>query len=107
MARSTSDTTTAATIDLCTQPHCLMQDEGVDSTFLAELIVRLMEGEDVSDLLGSRQIARRSVCVDCVRRVLRDRRPVPTLARWRRLVKAGRRSYRRRRRRERSRVASL
>ena len=31
----------------CTQPQCLLRDEDVGPEFIADLIVRLMAGEDV------------------------------------------------------------
>ncbi len=42
-----------ASLESCTQPSCLQRDEEVGREFIAELVVRLISGQDLSDLVPS------------------------------------------------------
>ncbi len=93
---------TMTAIALCTDDRCLLQDDGVGSVFIADLVLRVMSGEDVSELISSKPpFTRKDQCLECVLRVMRDRRPLRTVAEYEKLVDAGRWSHRRWRRRAR------
>ncbi len=84
-------------VEPCTQPECLLWEEGVDCGSLAELVVRVLSGEDVSNVMagespiqphepafyepktrGSRRsspIQPHEHCLDCVLRVMRGGKP--------------------------------
>ena len=63
-------------VEPCTQPECLLWEEGVDCGSLAELVVRGLSGEDVSNAMaGKSPIQRRKHCLDCVLRVMRGGKP--------------------------------
>ena len=81
--------------ELCTQPECHLREEHVDRRSLTELIVRVLAGEEVR---VKSPIEPTSRCVDCVRRILRGGKPLPTVADAERIVEAGRWSNRRLRR---------
>ena len=90
-----------ANLDLCTDAggECLLRADGIGSDFVAKLLVRLMAGDDVSDVMRGRPpLALRPQCVECAHRVMRDQPPLQTVEQHAELVRAGRWSYRRRRR---------
>ncbi len=63
-------------IEPCTQPECLLWEKGVDCGSLAELVVRVLSGEDVSNVMaGKSPIEPREQCLDCVLRVMRGGKP--------------------------------
>ena len=83
-------------LDLCTDTKCLLRADEVGSEFVARLLVRLMAGEDVSDVMHGRpHLTPRSQCVNCALRVMRDLAPLVTAEQLGRL----RRTYRKQRRR--------
>ena len=85
---------------LCTGEPCLLRDTDVDSKSIAKLVLRAMSGEDLADLVALKPpFVARDQCLGCVLRVMRGGGPLRTVAEQARLVEAGRRSYRRRRRR--------
>ena len=86
---------------VCTQPWCPLRDRETGSAFIAELVIRIVSGEDVQDLLPSRTIHRQDVCRECAERVMHGLPPLLTVAQRDRIVEAGPRSYRRHRRRAR------
>ncbi len=86
-------------IDVCTQPQCLLRNEEVNSEFLADLLVQLMSGQDVSALVASKRIALRPPCRDCFLAVMHGRKPLLSVGQWKRLVHTGHWSYKRGRRR--------
>ena len=93
---------TMTAIALCTDDRCLLRDDCVGSVFIADLVLRVMSGEDVSELISSKpSFTRKDQCLECVLRVMRDRRPLRTVAEYEKLVDAGRWSHRRWRRRAR------
>ena len=59
----------------CTQPECLLWEEGVDCGSLAELVVRVLSGEDVSNVTAGKAIQPHEHCLDCVLRVIRGGKP--------------------------------
>ncbi len=60
----------------CTQPECLLWEEGVDCRSLAELVVRILSGEDVSNVMaGKSPIHPHERCMDCALRVMRGGKP--------------------------------
>ena len=84
----------------CTQPECLLREEDVDCRSVAELMVRVLSGEDVPDVMaGKPSIHPYERCVDCVLRVTRGGKPLPSLEEVERLLEAGRSSHRRWKRR--------
>ena len=86
----------------CTQPECLLREEDVDCRSLAELIVRVISGEDVSEVMrGKTPVYPYERCVGCALRVMRGREPLPTVEEVERLLEAGKWSHRRWRRRAR------
>ncbi len=90
--------------EVCTQPQCMLRDRGFNSEFAANLIVRLLSGEEVWDLIPEdRLIVGLDRCRRCVRSVLRDGRPIATAEELEELVAAGQR-FRRRLRRSRGRA---
>ena len=63
-------------VEPCTQPECLLWEEGVDCGSLAELVVRVLSGEDVSNAMaGESPIQPHKHCLDCVLRVMRGGKP--------------------------------
>ena len=63
-------------VEACSQPECLLLEEGVDCRSLAELVVRILSGEDVSNVMaGKSPIHRYERCMDCVLRVMRGGEP--------------------------------
>jgi hypothetical protein len=63
-------------VEQCTQPECLLWEEGVDCGSLAELVVRGLSGEDVSNAMAGRlPIQPQKNCMDCVLRVMRGGEP--------------------------------
>jgi len=76
-----------------------LREEHVDSRFLAKLIVRVLAGEDVSDVIdGKFHIRPYERCVECVLRVHGGNGPLPTVEDVEELLEAGRWSHRRARR---------
>ncbi len=63
-------------LEACTQPECLLWEEGVDCHSLAELVVRVLSGEDVSNVMaGKSPIHPQERCMDCALRVMRGGKP--------------------------------
>ena len=63
-------------VEACTQPECLLWEEGVDCRALAEMVVRVLSGEDVSNVMaGKSPIHPSGRCIDCVLRVMRGGEP--------------------------------
>jgi hypothetical protein len=63
-------------LEACTQPECLLREEGVDCRSLAELVVRVLSGEDVSNVMaGKSPIHPHERCMDCALRVMRGGKP--------------------------------
>ncbi len=59
-------------VEPCTQPECLLWEEGVDCGSLAERVVRVLPGEDVSNVMaGKSPIHPHEHCIDCALRVIR------------------------------------
>ena len=88
-----------SSIESCTQPECRLREEDVDSRFLAELIVRVLAGEDVSEVIDQNSLIRPyERCVECVLRVQNGDGPFPTVEDVQELLDAGRWSHRRSRR---------
>lgn len=88
-------------LEACTQPQCLMRSEGMDPNFVADLIVRLMAGKDVDvarAVAPEQMITPHERCIQCVRDVMREKGPLPTIEERRRMIEAGRRSWQRARR---------
>ena len=82
--------------ETCTQPGCFLRDEGVDCRALAELIVRVLAGEDVAVKSTIHPSER---CIGCAQRVLRGGEPLPTVEELERSLEAGRWTHRRSKRR--------
>jgi len=88
--------------NLCTDTgnECLLRADHVGSEFVANLLVRLMAGDDVSQVMrGRRHLVPGNQCVECAHRVMRDLAPLKTVERWGEEVREGKRSKRRQRRR--------
>ena len=63
-------------LERCTQPECLLREEDVDCRSLAELVVRVLSGEDVSNVMaGKSPIHPHEHCIDCAQRVMRGGKP--------------------------------
>jgi hypothetical protein len=63
-------------LEACTQPECLLWEEGVDCRSLAELVVRVLSGRDVSNVMaGKSPIQPHERCIDCALRVMRGGEP--------------------------------
>jgi hypothetical protein len=63
-------------VEPCTQPECLLWEEGVDCGSVAELVVRILSGEDVSNAMTEKSpIQPHEHCVNCVLRVMRGGEP--------------------------------
>lgn len=90
------EATTMQPFETCTQPKCFLREDGVDSRSLAELIVRVLAGEDVAMQSPIQPYER---CVGCVQCVLRGGRPLPTIEQVERSFKVGIWTYRRSQRR--------
>lgn len=90
--------------EVCVQSQCALRDADIDSDFAADLIVRLLSGEDVSDVFPEQQrITRFERCRGCAVSVLSGGAPIPTGEGHAAAIAAGRRSQIRRRRSRRSR----
>ncbi len=90
-----------SSLQACTQPQCLLRDEEVGPAFIADLIVRLMAGEDVDfshEAFSERIITAKKRCIGCVLDVMRGKGPLPTVEELRRIEEGLR--YHRRVRRE-------
>ncbi len=60
----------------CAQPECLLWEDGVDCGSLGELVVRVLSGEDVSNVMaGKSPIQPHEHCLDCVLRAIRGGKP--------------------------------
>jgi hypothetical protein len=84
----------------CTQPQCLLRDEEVGPEFLADLICKLMAGEDIDASKAIPQdklITYYDRCRKCVIDVMQEKGPLETVGELRR-IEEGRRSHRRERR---------
>jgi hypothetical protein len=63
-------------IEPCSQPECLLWEEGVDSRSLADLVVRVLSGDDVSKIIaGKTPIQRHERCIECALRVMQGGEP--------------------------------
>ena len=88
-----------SSLDICTQPDCLLREEDVDCRALAKLIVRVIAGEDVSQVMdGKSPIRAYPRCTECALRVMGGEKPLPGIEELERLLEAGQSSHRRRRR---------
>ncbi len=86
-------------MESCTQPECLLREKDVDSRFLAKLIVRVLAGEELSDLTaGKSPIQPYERCVECVLKIQSGHGPLPSVQEIEDLLEAGRWSHRRERR---------
>jgi hypothetical protein len=86
-------------MESCTQPECCLREKDVDSRFLADLIVRVLAGEDVSDVIGKNPaIQPFERCVECVLQIQKGGGPLQTVDEVEHLIEAGRWSHRRSRR---------
>mgnify|MGYP003573806654 CR=1 FL=1 len=85
---------------ICTQDHCALRTPGAGPDLVAALAVACLAGHELDDVVDDGEaIFDRKACADCVRRVMNGRRPFPTPEDIARDHDAGRKSYRRRRRR--------
>ena len=85
---------------LCTGEPCLLRDTDVDSEFIAKLLLRRMSGKDLAGLVTLKPpFVARDQCLGCVLQVMRGFSPLRTVAEQKQLIEAGRRSWRRNRRR--------
>ena len=88
-----------SSMESCRQPECRLRQKDVDSRFLANLIVRVLAGEDVSDVIGKNSPIRPyERCVECVSRIQNEAGPFLTVDEVEDLLEAGRWSHRRSRR---------
>jgi hypothetical protein len=88
--------------NLCTDSgnECLLRADHVGSEFVANLLVRLMAGDDVSQVMRGRpRLVPGKQCVECAQRVMQDLAPLKTVEQWGEQVREGKRSNRRQRRR--------
>jgi hypothetical protein len=86
--------------EFCTQPQCILQEEDFDQRAIAELLVRLAAGDDVSDVMdGKSPIQIYERCTRCAQRCIEGMSPLPTADELQALLDAGHWSHRRRRRR--------
>lgn len=86
-------------IEPCPQPECLLQEKGVDSRYLAQLIVKVLAGEDLSASAAERSpIHSYERCVECVLRIQCGSGPLPSVDEVENRLEAGRWSHRRSRR---------
>ena len=81
----------------CPQPFCALQRDGLDRDELAEMLVRLLAGEEASELRPAPPRESREVCVSCVNQILDGKGPLQWGMDFEGLI-AGWRSYRRARR---------
>ena len=88
--------TTLEPFESCTHPECFLREPGVDSRSIAELVVRVLAGEDVA---MNSYIQLNERCVGCTQRILQGGTPLPTVAEVERSLAMGRWTYRRSRRR--------
>jgi hypothetical protein len=90
----------AANDRVCRQPSCPLRDEGAGSAFVGEIVLRVLAGEEVEAVIPSaRAIERREICSGCIELVMKDLKPVLTIAQRDRTIEVGRLSWRRRRHR--------
>jgi len=93
---------------ICIQPHCLLKTAGNLDELIPELALTALEGRSAADWMGDdfRPIRARSVCAECVRRVMQGRRAFATAEEQARVVEATdwsrRRDHRRRAREQRA-----
>lgn len=86
-------------LEVCTQPQCMVRDEGFDPELAAGMLVQILSGEDVSEAIPEdRRIVGFERCNRCALSVLEGGRPIATPEELKELVAAGRRSHRRFRR---------
>ncbi len=63
-------------VEPCTQPECLLREEDVDCRSVAELVVRVLSGGDVSNAIAKESpIHPHEHCMDCALRVIRGGKP--------------------------------
>ncbi len=63
-------------LEACTQPECLLWEEGVDCRSLGQVVVRGLAGEHVSNVMaGKSPIHPQERCMDCALRVMRGGKP--------------------------------
>jgi hypothetical protein len=80
--------------------ECLLRADHVGSEFAANLLVRLMAGDDVSQVMRGRpRLVPGKQCVECAQRVMQDLAPLKTAEQWGEEAREGKRSNRRQRRR--------
>ena len=80
--------------NVCTQPWCPLRDRDAGPAFIADLVVRMISGEDVHDVIPSnRTINRRDVCQGCAERVMGGLPPLLTVSQRDRILGEGHRSY--------------
>ena len=85
--------------EVCTQPQCMLRDKEFDSQFAADLVIRLLAGEDVTESIpDDRHIIGFDRCRRCAQSVLKDKRTIATPEELGELVSEGQRSNRRLRR---------
>jgi hypothetical protein len=85
--------------EFCTQPQCILQEKDFDQRAIAELLVRLAAGDDVSDVVAGRSpIQAYERCTKCAQRCIEGLSPLPTADKLQALLEAGQLSHRRRRR---------
>lgn len=87
-------------LEACTQPQCRLRDENLDPDFIADLIVRLMAGEDVdaANLISPEErITYYDRCRQCLLDVVRAKGPLKTVEELRQFEE-GRQANRRQRR---------
>ncbi len=86
----------------CTEPACLLKQEGMCREMLANCLVRLLAGEPPEALVtGAAVICPRPQCVDCALKVINGSAAFFTDSQWKRLDQLGRWHHRRQRRRAR------
>jgi len=85
--------------EVCTQPQCMLRDKEFDGEYAADLIIRLLAGEDVAQTVPEeRHIVGFERCRRCAQSVLRNGRTIATPEELRELISEGQRSHRRLRR---------
>jgi hypothetical protein len=90
----------------CTQPFCLLKQDGMNREKLAECLVALLAGQSPAAIVpGAEAICPRPQCANCTMRVMRESPAFFTAAEWEHLDDLGqwhqRRAWRRARRRAR------
>ena len=88
---------------LCVGEPCILREDGVDSNFIAKLVLRVMARDAaVKELVASRPaFVPKDQCLECALRVMSDQEPLMTVAAYQQSVEDSRRSRRRSRRRQR------